>query len=116
MAKTNYNLAGIENLSIGIVKQAADDYMYAKTTLYKIRRNRTFVPNEFRKKSSKEEECECERELERIKNFFHSQWYQLLTSVDANYMIAKLEEKFEAWCEEFEQKMLEESEESKKSK
>lgn len=35
-------------------------------------------------------------EIGRLKRFFHSQWFRLLTSVDADYLIQQIEAKVEA--------------------
>lgn len=64
-----------ENLAIAIIKSAARDYMAALRKLKKNPRN----------KAAMQDAMELER-------FFHSQWYQCLTSVDGDYLIDRLRE------------------------
>lgn len=64
-----------ERLANAIVIQAAEDY---RAALKRIRRN----PNN---RDAVEEALQLER-------FFRSGWYQVLTSVDGEYMIQRLQE------------------------
>lgn len=73
---------GAEKLANAVVIHAARDYLDAKT---KIKNN----PDD--KKIIKE----CEIELKSIKKFFRSQWYGLLTTIDGDEMIRRLDEAFE---------------------
>lgn len=64
-----------ENLANAIVLQATRDYRVALKCL---RRN----PNN----------KNVEIEADDIERFFHSQWYQALTSIDGEYLIKRLRE------------------------
>jgi hypothetical protein len=64
-----------ENLAIAIIKSASRDYLAA---LRKLKKN----PHS---KSAMQDALALER-------FFHSQWYQCLTSVDGDYLIDRLRE------------------------
>jgi len=60
---------GLENLKIGIIGQAAQDYMSC-LRCGKLRR----------------------KEMEELKEFFYSDWFEMLTDVDPDYLINKMEE------------------------
>lgn len=66
-----------ENLANGIILQAVDDYRKALKKLEKNNRNR-----------------EAEAEAESIEKFFRSQWYEMLTNIEGEYLIRKLTEEF----------------------
>ena len=68
----NYN--GYQELANAIVAQAAKDYMKAKKRLMKHPKNTDAL----------DEIKECTR-------FFHSSWYQFLTKIDGDYLIAQLD-------------------------
>ena len=70
------NYKAYENLANAIVKQAARDYM---TALKRLKKN----PYDRKKR----------KEVRELEEFFHSDWYELLTDVDADYLIRKLREK-----------------------
>lgn len=70
------NYKAYENLANAIVKQAARDYM---TALKRLKKN----PYDRKKR----------KEVRELEEFFHSDWYELLTGVDPNYLIRKLREK-----------------------
>ena len=64
-----------EMLANAIVKQAADDYRNARRLL-------TRMPDAFQAKER----------IQDVERFFQSEWYQLLTSVDGEYLLKRLEE------------------------
>ena len=66
-----------EALANAIVETAAKDYLAAYK---KYLRRPAAGPNS---------------EMKDLENFFHSQWYETLSSVDGNWLIAKLQEKAE---------------------
>jgi hypothetical protein len=70
------NYKAYENLANAIVKQAARDYM---TALKRLKKN----PYDRKKR----------KEVRELEEFFHSDWYELLTDVDPHYLIRKLREK-----------------------
>ncbi len=73
MATKNLAEDSYERLANAIIIQASKDYM---TSLRKKKRNTGSA-------SAEHDIRECER-------FFRSGWYQVLTSVDGEYLIAKL--------------------------
>lgn len=64
-----------EMLANAIVKQAADDYRNARKALLR-----------------KPDACQPKEHIRDVKKFFRSGWYQLLTSVDGEYLLRRLEE------------------------
>ena len=64
-----------EMLANVIVKQAADEYRNARRALIR-------MPNAGHLKE----------QILDVEKFFHSEWYQLLTSVDGEYLLRQLEE------------------------
>ena len=68
-----------ENLANAIVRQAAEDYMYA------LRRLKHDPKNYSAQRSVWEQE-----------KFFHSEWYSMLTSADPDYLIRRLREEVES--------------------
>ena len=70
------NYKAYENLANAIVKQAARDYM---TALKRLKKD----PYDRKKR----------KEVRELEEFFHSDWYELLTDVDPDYLIRKLREK-----------------------
>ena len=70
------NYEAYENLANAIIKQASRDYM---TALRRLKKN------------------PCSRkelaEVKELEEFFYSDWYELLTNVDPDYLIRKLREK-----------------------
>ena len=64
-----------EMLANAIVKQAADEYRNARRAL--IRMPNAVPPKE---------------KIQDVEKFFRSEWYQLLTSVDGEYLLRRLEE------------------------
>lgn len=75
----NYGADPYENLANAIVAQAARDYLTALKKLKKNPGNRTAMDDAMR-----------------LEKFFHSGWYEVLTSVDGDYLIRKLREKVAA--------------------
>lgn len=67
---------GYQALANAIVKQAAMDYMSAVK----------YLKNHPDSRNAMEKAMECER-------FFHSDWYETLTDVDADYLIERLRKK-----------------------
>lgn len=65
-----------ENLAIGIVNQAAKDYVSARIKIMK----------DPKRVAGAVQAAEAER-------FFHSDWYRQLTSVDADWLIEELRKK-----------------------
>ena len=64
-----------EMLANAIVKQAADDYRNARKALLKM-----------------PAACQPKEQIRDVEKFFRSGWYQILTSVDGEYLLRKLEE------------------------
>ena len=64
-----------EMLANAIVKQAADEYRNARRVLIR-------MPNAGHLKE----------QILDVEKFFHSEWYQLITSVDGEYLLRQLEE------------------------
>ena len=62
-------------LANAIVKQAAEEYRNARRIL--IRMPNAVTPKE---------------KIQDVEKFFRSEWYQLLTSVDGEYLLRRLEE------------------------
>lgn len=76
---TDLNSEGLEKLIIAIVKQAVSDWKDAMRVLSKL-------PDS---KSAENRRLECE-------TFFLSQYFYLLTGIDGQTMLKKLEEDFNA--------------------
>lgn len=68
-----------EALAHAIIVQAVVDYKAARRILQK-----------------HPEDLLAQAEIKKIKRFFHSRYYRALTSVDADYMIQKIEADIEA--------------------
>lgn len=64
-----------ENLANAIIKLAADDY---KSALIRLKRH--------------PESESAIRDVERQEKFFYSEWYEVLTDLDASYLIRKIKE------------------------
>ena len=64
-----------EMLANAIVKQAAEEYRNARRALIR-------MPNAGHLKE----------QILDVEKFFHCEWYQLLTSVDGEYLLRRLEE------------------------
>lgn len=64
-----------ENLANAIIKQAADDYRKALKALSLNSRNK-----------------EAQATVKECEDFFRSDWYKQLTSLDGEYLIRKLKE------------------------
>lgn len=62
-------------LANAIVKQAADEYRNARKAI--LRRPNAVPPKE---------------KIQDVEKFFRSEWYQLLTSIDGEYLLRRLEE------------------------
>lgn len=62
-------------LANAIVKQAADDYRNARRLLIRM-----------------PDACPAKERIQDVERFFQSEWYQLLTSVDGEYLLKRLEE------------------------
>ena len=77
MSKNN-DLDPYEQLANAIVLAAVQDYREANKKLHGRRKNN--------KAEATKDEC---------LRFFHSEWFQALTSVDAEYLIHKLEQEVE---------------------
>lgn len=72
---TNYELLGE-----AIVAQAGRDYIDVRKQIYLLGEDKKLL-----------------RELGKIMKFFNSGYYKLLTKVDSQWLISKLDEEFEAW-------------------
>lgn len=97
MKNTNDNYAELMN---AIVKQAADDYISTKKSLYKINNGfHTYIDVE--KKNDRIDVLETR--LKEVMAFFNSKWYKALCKIDSEWLIQKLDEKVEEWktSEEF---------------
>lgn len=68
------NMENYQDLANAIVEMAARDYMKAKKRLKKYPENK-----------------EALGQVEECKRFFHSNWYQILTKVDGDKLIEKLD-------------------------
>ena len=68
---------GYEGLANGIIIQAAKDYRTALKKLYKNPNDRIAMD-----------------EIGRLEQFFYSDWYELLTDVDGEYMVDHLRQDF----------------------
>lgn len=69
--------SGYEGLANGIIIQAAKDYRTALKKLYKNPNDRIAMD-----------------EIGRLEQFFYSDWYELLTDVDGEYMVDHLRQDF----------------------
>jgi len=67
-----------ENLANAIVLSAVDDY---KAALIRQRRNPDSVS--------------AAEDVKRLEKFFYSDWYEMLTDLDASYLIRKMKEMIE---------------------
>lgn len=72
---------GVDNLSRAIIVQAARDYLQLKTAI--------------RDNPDDEDVESWEAGVNSIKRFFNSEWYHMLTKVNPEYLIRKLDEAFE---------------------
>lgn len=72
------NIKNYEALANAIIVQAVLDYRAVYRVLLK-------NPND----------KACLAQAKHIKNFFHSRWFRLLTSVDAEYLIRQVEKEIE---------------------
>lgn len=66
-----------ENLANGIILQAVEDYRKALKKLSKNSRNK-----------------DAEAEAASIEQFFRSEWFEMLTDVDGQYLIRRIGEEF----------------------
>jgi hypothetical protein len=64
-----------ENLANAIIKLAADDY---KSALIRLKRH--------------PESESTKADVKRQEKFFYSEWYEVLTDLDASYLIRKMKE------------------------
>lgn len=78
--KKELDTDAITRLANGIVVQAADDYRRALKVL-------KIQPRDYRTRLTWERALADKQEVER---FFRSQWYQMLSSIDGEYMIRRL--------------------------
>ncbi len=69
---------GYTDLANAIIVRAVKDY---KRTLRKLKRN---------PKNKK-----AEKDLKELESFFFSEWYRILTDLDASYLIRKIRERVE---------------------
>lgn len=84
------NNDGAVNLSEAIVCQAAKDYLKAKKGLY------------LENPKNKNRIDRLRWKLVDATTFFRSKWYRALCSVDADYLIKKLDEEFDEWVKKLE--------------
>mgnify|MGYP001165872357 CR=1 FL=1 len=68
-----------ENLANAIVLSAVDDY---KSALIRQKRN--------------PDSTSAAEDVKRLEKFFYSDWYEVLTDLDASYLIRKMKEMIEA--------------------
>lgn len=90
MCKSNYNTtpeAGYKALGYAIVAQAAEDYL-------KVRQDIDGAEN-FESYSNPEIIGNLRRKKARLVNFFMSDWYQLIGTIDGKTLLHKLDEEFE---------------------
>lgn len=85
MSINKINPDGAINLANAIVEQAAKDYLKAKKKLYLENPENTTRIEKYQWR------------LEETINFFNSKWYRTLTSIDASWLMKKLDEEFEEW-------------------
>ena len=71
------NDAGAENLCVGIINQAAQDYLREKKIMYVCGASRNTI------------------EMNNIIRFFKSDWFRELTKVNGDYLIRRLDKHFE---------------------
>lgn len=89
------NDRGVENLCIGVVEQAAEDYLRAKENLYKLQtfifktRNGRCLGKDRQGRMAKHA-----NEIWECLNFFRSDWFKQLTPTNPEYLISKLDEEF----------------------
>lgn len=99
------NIEGYENLANAIVLQAVRDYLPYYKALQCHRELRTEGLSEKALKNYNKELKKLEREFQEIIDFFHSPWFAVLTGVDPQRILAKLE----AEVEEYERKRVSKS-------
>ena len=85
---------GYTLLGEAIIEQAADDYLRARKTLYKIENG---LYSNLSKERLNERANRVNRELKDCMDFFNGKWYQLLTKLDSSVLVEKLDETFEEW-------------------
>ena len=83
---------GCDNLREAIVEQACKDYLELKEHLYLLENYRWVLDMS---KSREELMNEFTWKLNEIVNFFNSEWYKMLCSINAAWLIRNLDEKFE---------------------
>ena len=76
---------GVALLAEAVVAQAAKDYLKAKKDL--------FNANPLFQETVKR----LQWKLDSAVKFFRSKWYRTLCSIDADYLLKKLDEEFEEW-------------------
>lgn len=76
---------GAMNVCNAIVEQAAKDYLKAKKDLY-------LVDPRFTERIKR-----LQWKLESAVNFFNSKWYRTLCTIEADWLMKKLDEEFEEW-------------------
>ncbi|MBR2258224.1 MAG: hypothetical protein IJ899_13010 [Blautia sp.] len=70
-----------ENLANAIIISAVEDY---KAALLRLKR--------------KPDSNGAKEDVNRLEKFFHSEWYELLTDLDAGYLLRKVREMVEEEC------------------
>ena len=85
---------GYTLLGEAIVKQAADDYLKCRKTLYKIE-NGLYSYLEDDKKKKKIDNLHIE--LQDCLKFFNGEWYKQLTPLDSSVLLKNLDDAFEEY-------------------
>lgn len=83
----------VDNIREAIVRQAAEDYLLYKKRLYKLDRGLIRI------KDSKQV---TERDLDRVIDFFYSEWFMMLCPYDPNAIFDQLDSQFDEWVVEME--------------
>jgi hypothetical protein len=79
---------GLDNLTVGIVKQAADDYLE--------NRKKWFVADKIAAKPIKFR-LRLAREFVKLTSFFADKWFNELCTLDPSDLIRRLDDRFDEW-------------------
>ena len=85
------NIEGYENLANAIVRTAVQDYLPYYKALQRHRELRTEGLSDQALKNYNKELRKLEKQFDELIDFFYSPWFTVLTGVDPQLILAKLE-------------------------
>jgi len=84
-----------ENLANAIIVQAADDYRKSLKTLKQLRELDTKKMTAKAKEKYATRLYRAEQDFKEVRSFFYSDWYAVLTSVNPEFILSKLDKECE---------------------